>query len=60
MSTPQPHTCAPDPETALTPVGLKCMEALPWGMSIKVLGLLLPVIIRPKLSFLQRHAHDWP
>ena len=60
MSPPQPQTSARYPETALTLVGLECMEALPWGMSIKVLGLLLPVIIRPKISFLQRHAHDWP
>lgn len=60
LSTPLPCTSARPTEVGLAPAGLECMEALSWGVSIKVLGWLLPAIIRPKSPFLQRHAHDWP
>lgn len=55
-----PRTCGCSTEAGLAPAGPECVEPLHWGMNIKALSLLLPVIIRPKPPSLQRHACDWP
>lgn len=46
LSMSSPHTYGHSTETGLAPVGLECVEPLPWGMNIKALGLLLPMVIR--------------
>lgn len=48
MSTPHPTLCMWTPNTDLAPTGFGLVESLPWGLNIKTLGWLLPVVIRSK------------
>lgn len=50
---PHPTLCMWTPNTDLAPTGLGRVESLPWGMNIKTLGWLLPMVISSKA--LSRH-----
>lgn len=48
LSTLHPTLYMLTPNTDLAPTGLGRVESLPWGMNIKTLGWLLPMVIRSK------------
>lgn len=46
VSTPHPTLCMWTPNTDLVLTGFGQVESLPWGMNIKTLSWLLPMVIR--------------